>query len=116
MNSGDDIGVVPRTMFRVARLPRIALAVLLACAAVPAAAVTARDASAEEESIAVGTQLMATQDVTLHKAEIQKGSRVSVTKVSESKGRVEGVSLALADGHVVKVPLGVVHTYFRVVE
>jgi prepilin-type processing-associated H-X9-DG protein len=73
-------------------------------------------ALADERPIGVGTELMATSDVTLHQAEIAKGSRVSVTKLSESGGRVESVNVALADGHVVKVTIAQVHTFFRVVE
>ena len=74
------------------------------------------DALAAEEPIAVGTELMATSDVTLHQAEIAKGSRVSVTKLNKSGGQLEALSVALADGHVVKVTMAQVHTYFRVVE
>src|SRR5215468_12448032 len=93
------------------------LAVLLALSAAPAASMlSAGDAFAEEERpIAVGTELMATADVTLHKAEIAKGSRVSVTKLSRASGQIDAVSVALADGHVVKVTMAQVHTYFRVV-
>lgn len=94
------------------------LACALAAAASPAAlALTAeRPALAEEErDIAVGTELMAVSDVTLHKAEILKGSRVSVTKVELRDGKLDGVSVALADGHVVKLPMTTVHTYFQVV-
>ena len=115
--SWDDIYVLVRTIVRVSRAPRLALTVLLALAAVPvASALSARPAlAAGEEPIAVGTELMATSDVTLHKAEIAKGSRVSVTKLSKSGGQIEAVSVALADGHVVKVTMAQVHTYFRVV-
>ena len=98
------------------RAPRFALAVLLALAAVPAASVmSARPALAAEEPIAVGTELMATSDVTLHQAEIAKGSRVSVTKLSHNGSQVDAVSVALADGHVVKVTMAQVHTFFRIV-
>ncbi|MFO0762942.1 MAG: hypothetical protein U0359_41280, partial [Byssovorax sp.] len=38
-------------------------------------------AEEENDAIAVGTALVATADVTLHKADIAKGSRVSVTKL-----------------------------------
>jgi hypothetical protein len=105
---------VVRTIVRVMRAS--ALAVLLALAAVPAASVLgAGEALAEEERpISVGTELVATADVTLHKAEIAKGSRVSVTKLSRSGGQIDAVSVALADGHVVKVTMAQVHTYFRV--
>jgi hypothetical protein len=72
-------------------------------------------AFAAERPIEVGTELMATADVQLHSAEIAKGSRVSVTKVSRSGDKVQSVSVALADGHVVKVTMAQVHTYFQVV-
>ena len=114
----DDRRVVVRTIVRVPRSYRLALTVLLAVAAVPAAgALSGRQAFAEEEEhpLAVGTELMATTDVTLHTAEIAKGSRVSVTKLSRTGGQVETVNVALADGHVVKVTIAQVHTFFRVV-
>ena len=110
--SRDDIGVLLRTMVR---MPRLALAVFLALAAVPAAGMmTEHPAIAAEAPIQVGTELVATSDVTLHQAEISKGSRVSVTKLSTNAGQVDAVSVALADGHVVKVTIAQVHTYFRV--
>lgn len=65
--------------------------------------------------IAVGTSLQATSDVTLHRAEIAKGSRVNVTKLLVRAGRLHGVSVALADGHVVKVSLTQLHSFFRIV-
>ena len=107
-----------RTIVRVRLLPRLVLAVLVAVAAVPAVDAlggVSEAQAATEERIDVGTQLQATSDVTLHKAEIAKGSRVSVTKLSKSGGRLEGMSVALADGHVVKVTMAQVHTFFRVV-
>ncbi len=95
----------------------MALVLFLAVAAISLAPVSGgvSVAHAEEGSLEVGTELMATSDVTLHKAEIAKGSRVSVTKLSQSGGRVESVNVALADGHVVKVTIAQVHTFFRVV-
>jgi hypothetical protein len=106
-----------RNIVRVRPLRHLALAVLFAVAAVPAADAlgVSREARADEDPIDVGTQLMATTDVTLHQAEIAKGSRVSVTKLSKNAGRLDGVSVALADGHVVKVTMAQVHTFFRVV-
>jgi prepilin-type processing-associated H-X9-DG protein len=100
------------------RALRLALAVLLALAAVPAAGLAGAGSVAlanEDRSISVGTELMATSDVTLHKAEIAKGSRVSVTKLNRTGGQIDAVNVALADGHVVKVTMAQVHTYFRVV-
>jgi prepilin-type processing-associated H-X9-DG protein len=107
-----------RTIVRVRQPLRLALALSLAVAAVTFSPIPGGGsvAFAEEHPIGVGTELMATSDVTLHQAEIAKGSRVSVTKLSESGGRVESVNVALADGHVVKVTIAQVHTFFRVVE
>lgn len=86
---------------------------LVALAAVPA--IGEGVARAEDRALEVGTELQATSNVTLHKAEIAKGSRVSVTRLLMRGGHIEGVSVALADGHVVKVTLAQVRTYFRVV-
>jgi hypothetical protein len=71
-------------------------------------------AADEGPEIAVGTALEATEDVTLHKATIAKGSRVNVTKVIVRSGRLEGVAAALADGHVVKIGVTQLHASFRV--
>jgi hypothetical protein len=108
---------VLRTIVRVRLLPRLALALVLATLTVPVAGALggAREVQAAEDPIDVGTQLMATTDVTLHQAEICKGSKVSVTQLRKNAGRLEGVSVALADGHVVKVTMAQVHTFFRVV-
>lgn len=66
------------------------------------------------DDLAVGVELEALQDVSIHRAELTKGSRVSVTKRNLRDGRLESVSVALADGHVLKMPIGAVRTYFRV--
>ncbi|APR85009.1 Hypothetical protein A7982_10358 [Minicystis rosea] len=99
------------------RLARILLTVALAACAVPMVSVVGEAAALadDQDELAIGTELQATSDVTLHQAEIAKGSRVNVTKVLVRAGRVDGVSVALADGHVVKMTLGQVHTFFRVV-
>lgn len=102
------------------RMPTIAAWIALAALAAPVVDATvgwnAALAGEAADDIAVGTELVATADVSLHKAEICKGSHVSVTKVSVHDGRVDGVSVALADGHVVKVTMGTVRSYFRVAE
>jgi hypothetical protein len=103
------------------RFTRLALAAALTLAVPAAVGVTLvcgeRAAFADEErsDIAVGTELEATSDVTLHQAEIAKGSKVSVTKVLGKSGQIDGLSVALADGHVVKVTMTQVHSYFRVI-
>jgi len=116
MQKRGDIAVMVRRIVRVARLARVLLAVALA--AVPAAATVLAEPAAcadDRGDLAVGTELQATSDVTLHKAEIAKGSHVSVTKLLVRGGHLDGVSVALADGHVVKVTLSQVRSYFRVV-
>lgn len=100
------------------RSPRLLLTVALAICAAPMTSVALGKSVAladDEAELAIGTELQATSDVTLHQAEISKGSRVNVTKLLVRAGRVDGVSVALADGHIVKMTLGQVHTFFRVV-
>jgi hypothetical protein len=102
---------------RVRHLHRVLLTVVLAALAPASIVVTESVAIADEDrsDIAVGTALQAMSDVTLHKAEIVKGSRVSVTKLRTRAGRLDGVSVALSDGHVVKVTLSQLHSFFRIV-
>jgi hypothetical protein len=67
------------------------------------------------DEIAVGTQLLATEDVQLSRAGITKGSKVSVTKLLLRQGDLSSVDVVLADGHVVKkVAIGTIRTFFRV--
>jgi hypothetical protein len=117
MKFRDDTALVVRTIFRVPRASRLLLVLVLASAALPAVELLAGGVALanEERALEIGTELMATSDVTLHQAEIAKGSKVSVTKLSKNGGQVDAVSVALADGHVVKVTIAQVHTYFRVV-
>ena len=112
-----DIRARLRTILRVLRIHRIALAVALALVATPMidAATFGNEARAEEDTLAVGTELMAVSDLTLHQAEIVKGSKVSVTKLNLREGKLDSVNVALADGHVVKMPVAAVRSYFRVV-
>jgi hypothetical protein len=106
-----------RRIVRVPRIHRLAFAVALAVLAPAASAVVNEGVALADDGgdIAVGTSLQATSDVTLHKAEIVKGSRVNVTKLLVRAGRLDGVSVALADGHVVKVSLAQLHSFFRIV-
>jgi hypothetical protein len=116
---GDDNRVEVRTIIRVRRFIHLVLAGALAAVVSPAMLAVPAERAAladEERTIAVGTELVAVSDVTLHKAEISKGSRVSVTKVELRDGKLDGVSVALADGHVVKLPMTTVHTYFQVAD
>jgi hypothetical protein len=116
MQNGDDIAVMARTIVRVPRLARVILAVALAVTPAATTVLGESVAAADDRGdLAVGTELMATSDVTLHKAEIAKGSRVSVTKLLVRGDHLDGVSVALADGHVVKMTLAQVRSFFRVV-
>lgn len=116
---GDDSSERLRTILRVLSLQRVTAAIALAVLVTPVidAAIGRNEARAEEDSlsVSVGTELMATADVTLHKAEIARGSRVSVTKLNVREGHLDSINVALADGHVVKMPLVAVRSYFRVV-
>jgi hypothetical protein len=100
------------------RLSTLATALALAVIAPPMidAAIGQNEARAadNDDGLAVGTELLATSDVTVHKAEIAKGSRVSVTKLITRDGHLDSVNLALPDGHVVKMSIGAVRSYFRV--
>lgn len=66
--------------------------------------------------IAVGTRLEALDTVTLSRAEISKGSRVSVTKLLHRQGRLASVDVELADGMVARVGIDKVRAVFRVLE
>jgi hypothetical protein len=101
------------------KLPHVVLATLLAVMAAPVLDATLGNnaaQAAEETDLAIGTELVATADVALHKAEIAKGSRVSITKLLLSRGHLDGVDVVLADGHVVKVTLGTVRSYFQIAQ
>jgi hypothetical protein len=64
----------------------------------------------------VGTELMAIEDVTLDRAIVGRGSRVSVT-ATEAAGGTLLVDVALPDGHVVHaVPIGEIRRSFRIVD
>ena len=71
--------------------------------------------AAIDESIAVGTELVAVADVTLRRVGLVKGSRVSVTKLSRRAGRLLSVDVELPDGYVLqRVAIGTVRALFRV--
>ncbi len=101
-------------MPRRSHLVLVAALALIAPLTVSLGGSVAQAEESEGPAIEVGTELVAVNDVTLHKAEIAKGSRVSVTKVLTAAGRVESVSVALADGHVVKVSPATLASHFRV--
>jgi hypothetical protein len=65
--------------------------------------------------ITVGAQLEALSDVMVGRAELAKGSKVSVVKVLLRQGRLTSVDVELADGQVARAPATTVRTHFRVV-
>lgn len=97
-----------------------ALTALLAASIQPLVSSHEAHADAREsvpaDEIAVGTELMATEDLQLSRAGIAKGSRVSVTKLLLRQGDLTNVDVVLADGHVVKkIAIGTIRCFFRVV-
>ena len=109
----------PRTIVRMSRFGRAIFVAALALAA-PLALELANPVAAafaeEANDLAPGTQLMALGNVSLHQAEIAKGSKVSVASVLLREGKLEGASLELADGHIVKVGLATIRSFFKVVD
>jgi hypothetical protein len=98
---------------RIPKSARIAVAAFALSALLGPTVAVARP---HDHEVEVGEELMAIQDVTLHRAEILKGSRVSVTRVVQRDGRIDAIDVALADGHVVKLSLPVLRAAFRVVD
>ncbi|MCK6587231.1 MAG: hypothetical protein L6Q76_06570 [Polyangiaceae bacterium] len=79
-----------------------------------------KEASAETssflEALTVGTELMAMDDIRLARADVAKGAKVSISKLLVRQGRIAGVDVVLADGHVVKkVALSTLRDFFRIV-
>ncbi len=100
-----------------AKVLALLLGLTAGAAALPAVLVAGESVALahEEGDLDVGTQLVAVTDVTLHRAEIMKGSKVRVTKVAIQGGRVASVDVELADGHVVqKVAVTKIRTAFRI--
>ncbi len=64
--------------------------------------------------LTVGTRLEALDNVMLSRAEIAKGSTVSVTRLLHRQGRLAGIDVALADGMVARVGIDKVRSLFRV--
>lgn len=69
-----------------------------------------------DEGLDVGTRLVALDSVTVSQAEIAKGTTVNVTKLLRRQGRLAGVDVELADGHVARVPIATVRSSFRVID
>ncbi len=102
------------------RLSKTAASLAFALLALPIVDVTLGEQAAwadeAEAQIQVGTELVATSDVSLSRASLVRGSRVFVTKLITQGRRVAGFKVALADGHVVKVALSTVQRFFRVAD
>jgi hypothetical protein len=64
--------------------------------------------------IAVGVQLEALADVKVARAELARGSRVSVARLIERQGQLTAVDVELADGHIARVAMATVRKSFRV--
>ncbi|WP_437798700.1 hypothetical protein [Sorangium sp. So ce693] len=94
---------------------------LVAVVAALAVVVPAGAAGASEETsakvasgIAVGVQLEALSDVKVARAEVARGSRVSVARLIERQGQLTAVDVELADGHIARVAMATVRKSFRV--
>ncbi|WP_437835360.1 hypothetical protein [Sorangium sp. So ce1153] len=83
---------------------------------VPGGAAGASEEAPAEMStgIAVGAQLEAVADVKVARAEVARGSRVSVARLIERQGQLTAVDVELADGHIARVAMATVRTSFRV--
>ena len=76
---------------------------LVALPAATAAAAPAPPAPPlQPAEIAIGTELVARNDVVLRSANLTKGTRVRVVKVSVKNGKPTALSLELPDGHVIR--------------
>ncbi|WP_437734873.1 hypothetical protein [Sorangium sp. So ce1335] len=64
--------------------------------------------------IAVGVRLEAVADVKVARAEVARGSTVSVARIIERQGRITAVDVELADGHIARVAMATVRASFRV--
>ncbi|KYF90041.1 hypothetical protein BE20_44740 [Sorangium cellulosum] len=94
---------------------------IVAVVAALAAVVPGGAAGAGEEApakvasgIAVGVQLEALADVKVARAEVARGSRVSVARLIERQGQLTAVDVELADGHIARVGMATVRASFRV--
>ncbi|WP_237245004.1 MULTISPECIES: hypothetical protein [Sorangium] len=93
----------------------VAVVAALAVVVPGGAAGAAEEAPAKVASgIAVGVQLEALADVKVARAEVARGSRVSVARLIERQGQVTAVDVELADGHIARVAMATVRASFRV--
>ncbi|HTN91015.1 MAG TPA: hypothetical protein VL242_45395 [Sorangium sp.] len=93
----------------------VAVVAALAVVVPGGAAGASEEAPAEMSTgIAVGAQLEAVADVKVARAEVARGSRVSVARLIERQGQLTAVDVELADGHIARVAMATVRTSFRV--
>ncbi|WP_437781515.1 hypothetical protein [Sorangium sp. So ce1097] len=95
----------------------VAVVAALAVVVPGGAAGAADEAPASDEAptdIAVGVRLEAVADVKVARAEVARGSTVSVARLIERQGRITAVDVELADGHIARVAMATVRTSFRV--
>lgn len=84
-------------------------------AALAGAPAHAEQSSPDALDLAVGTELLALEDVRIARADISKGAKLMVTKLQLREGQLAAVDVALSDGHVVKkVAVSTILNYFRV--
>jgi hypothetical protein len=98
------------------RISVLLIGVALGLASAPAIDLVSPTEARAESDLLVGKQLQALADVSIHKAEIAKGTLVHITKLVASAGKIEAVAVELGDGQVVKMALSTVRTFFKVVE
>ncbi|WP_437677575.1 hypothetical protein [Sorangium sp. So ce131] len=79
-----------------------------------AAAASEEAAATASDGLAVGAQLEALADVKVARAEVARGSRVSITRLIERQGHVAAVDVELADGHIARVAVATVRASFRI--
>lgn len=95
----------------------LAMAFTLGCPLLHADPQEPMNAEAEgDEGLDVGTRLVALDSVMVSQAEIARGTTVNVTRLLHRQGRLAGVDVELADGHVARVPIATVRSSFRVLE
>ena len=81
----------------------LGLTLVLGVLAAPASSASAAPSGDRApQLLVVGAELVATRDVALRDAQLQKGSRVRVVKVALKDGQPHAVSLELPDGYVLR--------------
>lgn len=87
-----------------------------ALAVVPGGTAAALEKEARVEApggLVVGARLEALANVKVARAEVAKGSRVSVAGLVERQGRLSAVDVELADGYVARIAVATIRKSFR---